>query len=152
MGVNWSFVRIWLQSAVRFAGISGLRSLLRVVKEESLRVQRGRERRFDCPRSRLTDALSGRRPKILVPLEVEADLRGQGSGRDVVRAAKSGEEVVHRVFIADVDGGQAQAPLVTVAAEKIVVADSQVEEVAGSDTRRIVVIVLGSRSGDLQEL
>jgi hypothetical protein len=38
-------------------------------------------------------------------LEVKTDLGGQGAGRDVVGAAESGEEVVHRFFIADVDGG-----------------------------------------------
>src|SRR5271163_3521954 len=85
-------------------------------------------------------------------LEVETDLRGQGARRDVVRAAEGGEKIVNRFFVADVNGGQAETPLVAVAAEKIVVAESQVEQVAGSDTRRIVVVVLSSGSGNLQEL
>ena len=86
------------------------------------------------------------------PLEVEADLRRQGSRRYVMRAAESGEEIVNRLLIADVNRSQAETPLVTVAAEKIVVADSQVKQVAGRDARRIVIVVLGSRSRNLQEL
>jgi hypothetical protein len=83
---------------------------------------------------------------------VEADLRRQGSGRDVVRAAERGEEIVNRSLIADVNGGQAETPLAAVAADKIVIADSQVEQIASSDTRRIAIVVLGSGSGNLQEL
>src|SRR5271156_2650570 len=85
-------------------------------------------------------------------LEVETDLRGQGARRDVVRAAEGGEEIVNRFFVADVNGGQAETPLVAVATEKIVVADGQIEQVACGDAWWIVIVVLGSGSGNLQEL
>jgi len=48
-----------------------------------------------------------------------------------VGAAEGGEEVVEGVFVGEVDGGEAEAPLVLVAVEEIVLANGGVEEVAG---------------------
>ena len=89
-----------------------------------IRGRRRRERGLARPRSRRPIGLSGRGSSVRLPLEVEANLRAQRSWRHVVRAAESGEEIVNRFLVANIDGGQAETPLVTVAAEKIVVADS----------------------------
>ena len=60
-------------------------------------------------------------------LEVEAELYGFGARGDEVRAAEGGEEVVESVFVGQVDDGEAEAPLVAVAIEQVVVADGQIE-------------------------
>jgi hypothetical protein len=82
-------------------------------------------------------------------LEVEAELDGFGARGDEVCAAEGGEEVIERVFVGQVDDGEAKAPLVAVAAEEVVVADRHVEEVARSDARRILVVVFGAVGGDV---
>src|ERR1035441_1390590 len=48
-------------------------------------------------------------------LEVETEFGGEGSGGDVVCSRESGEEVVERVLVGEVDGGEPQAPLLLVA-------------------------------------
>ena len=85
-------------------------------------------------------------------LEVKSNFGGQSARSDVVRAAEGGEEVVERVFVGNVDGGEAQAPLVAVAVEEVVGTEGGVEEAARCDARRILVVVLGSGSGDADEL
>src|SRR5260221_14766349 len=50
-------------------------------------------------------------------LEVEAQLHALRARSNEVGPAESGEEVVQREFIRHVDGGEAQAPLITVAVE-----------------------------------
>ena len=60
-------------------------------------------------------------------LEVEAELYGFGARGDEVRAAEGGEEVVESVFVGQVDDGEAEASLVAVAIEQVVVADGQIE-------------------------
>ena len=84
--------------------------------------------------------------------EVESDLGGQSARGYVVRAAEGGEEVVERVFVGEVDAGQTQAPFVFVAIEEIVLTDRGIEEVARRDTRRVLVVILGTGSGDANEL
>ena len=48
-------------------------------------------------------------------LKVETELHGKGTRCDVVCAVKSGKEIVERGLVRQVDGGEPQAPLVTVA-------------------------------------
>ena len=62
-------------------------------------------------------------------LEVEADLAGYGTRRDVVRAAEGREEVVEHVIVRQVDYGEAHTPFVPIAVEQIVVADGEVKQV-----------------------
>ena len=80
----------------------------------------------------------------------ETQLSGKGARRDVVRAAEGGEEVVERVLVGQIDDRELRAPLVPVAMEDVVVAHGEIEEAAGSDARRIVVVVFrpGSRNRD----
>ncbi len=88
----------------------------------------------------------------VVALEVEADLGRQGARCYVVRAAEGGEEVVQGVLVGDVDGGEAQAPAaVLFAAEEVVLSDGEIEEVAWSDARRVLVVVLGVGRRDADE-
>src|ERR1035438_5550714 len=84
-------------------------------------------------------------------LEVEADGRRHSAGSDVMGPAKGGKEVVERYFIGDVDRRQAKAPLALVAVEKVVVTYRQVEQAARRNTRRVVVVVLGSGRWDLDQ-
>jgi hypothetical protein len=75
---------------------------------------------------------------------VEAQLRRVRARRNEVRSTKGGEKVVERRFVGDVDGAHLQAPLVAVAVKQVVVPHGHVEEVAGRDSRRIMVIIFGS--------
>ena len=81
---------------------------------------------------------------VPLALEMEAEGRGHGARRHVVRSAESGKEVVERLLVGQVDHGQAGAPLVLVAVEEIVVADGDVEQAARRDARRVVVVVFGA--------
>ena len=69
-----------------------------------------------------------------------------------MRAAERREEVVERVLVGDVDGGQAEAPLVSFAVEEIVFTNGGIEEAARRNARWILVIVLRARCGDADKL
>lgn len=83
---------------------------------------------------------------------MKTELHGLRSRCNEVCAAERGQEVVYRGFIRQVDDGEPQAPLVTVAVEKIVVPDARIEQVARRNARRIVVRVVRSRGGEIQKL
>ena len=85
-------------------------------------------------------------------LEVEGYLRRQRARGYVVGAAEGGEEVVEGVLVGDVDGGEVQIHLVVLRFEEVVLADSDVEEVAGGDAGRVFVVVLGAGGGNLHQL
>jgi hypothetical protein len=72
-------------------------------------------------------------------LEVEAEFGGVGSRCHEVRAAEGGQEVVERGLVGQIDDREAQAPLVMVGMEQIVVAYAGVEQIAGFDACGIVV-------------
>ena len=78
-------------------------------------------------------------------LEVEPQLCRVGPRGDEVRSTEGGEEVIERHLIRDVDHGKAQTPLVTVAAEEVVVPDTDIKQMTRSDPRRIAIVILGSR-------
>src|SRR5580693_4785508 len=75
---------------------------------------------------------------------MEPYLRRQRARCHVVRPAERREEVIERHFVGDVDGGESQAPLVAVAAEQVVLAHGYVEQIAWGNSRRVVIVVLGS--------
>ncbi len=60
--------------------------------------------------------------KLLMPihLEMEPHLGSHCAGRHEVRPAKRGEKVVQRLFVRQIDHGNAQTPLVPVAVEEVV--------------------------------
>ena len=68
-----------------------------------------------------------------------------------MRAAKGGKEIIERGFVRQIDGGETQAPLVTVAVEKIVMSYARIEKAARRDALRIVIVILFSRSGNLEK-
>src|ERR1700693_375832 len=68
-----------------------------------------------------------------------------------MRAAKSGKEIIERGLVCQIDGGESQAPLVTVAVEKIVVPYAGIEQVARRDALWIMVVIFFSRSGNLEK-
>ena len=84
-------------------------------------------------------------------LEVEAQLRCVRPRGNKVRAAERRQEVVERGLVRQVDGGEAQAPLVMVAMEQVVVPHAGIEQVAWFDARRIVIDV-ECRAGDINQL
>jgi hypothetical protein len=61
-------------------------------------------------------------------LEMKANLSCQRPRRHVVRAAKRRQKVVQGILVRQVDRRQLQTPLVPVALEEVVVADSKVKE------------------------
>ena len=67
-----------------------------------------------------------------------------------MRAAEGGEEVVHSVFIGDVDRREPDAPLIAIAVEQVVVPDGHVEQVASLHARRVAIVIFGSGSRYLQ--
>jgi len=69
----------------------------------------------------------------------------QRTRRDVTRPAERGENVIQRIFVRYIHGCEPQADLVLIATKQVVVAHRDVEQVAGSDPRGIVVVVFGSR-------
>ena len=83
--------------------------------------------------------------------EVEAELRGVGARRNVVRPAECRKEVVQRVLVGHVDGRQPQTPLVAIAPKQVVLAERHVKQAAGRNARRIVVVVLRARLRNRQE-
>jgi Tol biopolymer transport system component len=84
-------------------------------------------------------------------LEVEPNLRRHRPRRYIVRAAERRKEVIQRRFVGHIDGGQRKTQFVMIPLEQVVVADRDVEQVTGRDTRWIVVVILSSRSRDLYQ-
>jgi len=78
---------------------------------------------------------------------VEPEFRGQRAGCDVVRATEGGKEVVERVLVSDIDGSQGKTPSVMIAFEQVVVTDGNIEQAAGRDARRPVVIIFSPWRG-----
>ena len=64
-------------------------------------------------------------------------------------STKSGEKVVERLLVGEIDRRQAGAELVFVSLENVVLPYGGVEQVAGCDAGRIVVVVLRAGSGNL---
>src|ERR1700728_23767 len=83
-----------------------------------------------------------------VRLEVEAQLHGFAAWRYVVRAAERGQEIVQGGLVGQVDNREAQAPLVPVAVEEVVLAHGGVEQVSRRNARWILVVILGPRRGN----
>src|SRR5579864_2731566 len=78
-------------------------------------------------------------------LEVEAELHGFGSRRDVVRPAERGEEVVQRHLVRQVDDREAQTPLVTVTVEEVISAHAGIKQIPWCNPLRVVVVVFLAR-------
>ena len=68
-----------------------------------------------------------------------------------MRPAESGKEVVQRQLVGQVDHGEAQAPLVAVAIEQVIVAHARVKQVARGDALGIVIIIFFPYSGDADQ-
>lgn len=60
-----------------------------------------------------------------------------------MRTAESGQEVIQRIIVRQVNRRQLEAPLILVALEQIIEPQRQVEQVARGDAGRVVVVVLG---------
>ena len=88
-------------------------------------------------------------PRNVHHLEVEPQLSAHASGSDEVRAAEGGNEVVESNLVGEVYNGEAQTPLVAVAVEQVVLAQSQIEQAAWLYSGRIQIRILRSRSRDL---
>ena len=86
-----------------------------------------------------------------VRLEVQGQLAGHGARRDVVRAAEGGEEVVERLFVGQIDGRDLHAPFAAIAVKEVVVADSHIEEIAGLNAGRVMIVVAGTGFGNADQ-
>src|ERR1039458_9051821 len=71
-------------------------------------------------------------------LKVERDRRRHRARRNIVGAAEGREEIVQRRPVGHVNHRQAQANLLAVALEKIVVAYRDIEQVAWGDRKSVV--------------
>src|SRR6266566_915865 len=83
-------------------------------------------------------------------LEMKAEFRRVAARRHKVRSTERRQEVIERGLIRQVDDREAQAPLVVVAMEEVVISHAGIEQVACSDPRRIVIVILRSRSRYLE--
>src|ERR1035441_174503 len=81
---------------------------------------------------------------------MEAEFRRQRPWCQIVRARERREEVIERVLVGEVHGGQVEAPLVLVAVEQVVLAQRRIEDIPRRDALRIVVVVacVGRGNGD----
>jgi hypothetical protein len=95
--------------------------------------------------SKLSPGVSCLRPT----LEVEAEFDRFCSWRHVVRAAEGGKVIVQSGLVGQIDDRETQAPTVAIATEQIVLANRDVEQTAGSDALRIVIVVFLTRSRHL---
>src|SRR5438874_5228110 len=68
-----------------------------------------------------------------------------------MRSAERGQEIVERRFVGQVDNCEAQAPLVMVGVEEIVITHAGVKQVARFDARRIVIHI-ECRACDIDQL
>ena len=80
-------------------------------------------------------------------LKVEPELSRQRSRSHVVRATEGGKEIVECILVSDIDGSHSKTPSVMIAFEQIVVTDGNIEQAAGRDTRRFVIIIFGPWRG-----
>src|ERR1700728_2201124 len=81
-------------------------------------------------------------------LEVEPDRRRDRPRRNIVGTAERRKEVVKRFFVQEINDRQTGAPLVLFGVEQVVCPHGCVEEIALRDPLRVVVVVLGARSGN----
>ncbi len=59
-----------------------------------------------------------------------------------MRTAEGREEVIKRVTVGQVNDRELRAPAVFVAPEQVIFPYGQVEQVTGSDARRVVIVIL----------
>ena len=81
-------------------------------------------------------------------LEMEAKLHGFRARSKIVSSAERGQEIVERNLVGYVDRCQPKAPLVLVTTKNVVISHGNVEQVTSGNTGRVLVIILGARSGN----
>jgi hypothetical protein len=82
-------------------------------------------------------------------LEVEPNLSGERTRRDIVRAAEGGEKIVQRHLVRQVNRRQPQAPLVVLTAEEVVVPHAEIKKVSRRNPLRIVIVIFFPGAGIL---
>jgi hypothetical protein len=82
-------------------------------------------------------------------LKVEPELSRQRARRHIVRSAEGGEEVIECRLLAMLMAVKRKTPFVMVAFEQILVAHRDIEQAAGCDARRIVIVIFSSGRGHL---
>src|SRR4029077_17348282 len=80
-----------------------------------------------------------------VDLKVESKFACIAARRDEVGSAEGGIEIVKGELVGQVYDRKAQAPLVTVCMENVIVAHADVKQVAGRDSLRVLVVILRPR-------
>lgn len=84
--------------------------------------------------------------------EMEANGARDGARRNVVGTTEGREEIVQRFLVRHIDNGQTETHFVFIAMKDVVMSDGGVEQIAGRDTRRIVVVIFRARRRNLDEL
>src|ERR1039458_746639 len=69
-----------------------------------------------------------------------------------MRAAEGGKKVIQRVLVGNIDGRNVQVRLEAAGVKEIVLADGSVEQVAGRDARRVLVVVAAAGRGNLHQI
>ncbi len=82
---------------------------------------------------------------------METNRRRDSARCDIVRSAEGGQEIVEGVFVGQIHYRQTRAPFIPVAVENVVMADRDIEEIAGRDAGRIVVVILGAGCWNLDQ-
>ena len=68
-----------------------------------------------------------------------------------MRTREGGKEVVESELVRDVGSGEAKSHFVSIAVKEIIFSNSKVEEISGSDSRWVVVVIFGVWLGDVDE-
>ena len=82
--------------------------------------------------------------------EMKRDGACESTRRHVVSPAERGKEIVKHVGVRQVNDLELCAPAISIAVKQIIVPDRKIEQITRGDARRIVVVILGSRRGNLQ--
>lgn len=64
-------------------------------------------------------------------------------------SAERAQEIVKRFLVGQIDHGKAQAPFIAIASKEIVVPYGKIKEIAWSDARRVLVVILGASCGNV---
>ena len=68
-----------------------------------------------------------------------------------MRATERRQKVIQRILVGDVDAGEGETPLITLALEEVVISQRNVEQMPRRNAGRIVVVILGSGRWYLQK-
>lgn len=66
-------------------------------------------------------------------------------------STESGEEIIERVVVGQIDNGELSAPLVFISVQQVIVSDGEVEQIALLNARRLVIVVFSACCRDADQ-